>query len=84
MVTGAVQVPPDGDPVVLGPDHATLGGYPVLAVVIRADRATLGQCRPGDRVELVPVSMDDADRAGRDLDRALAGAVVGHYPVLPG
>ena len=45
VVTGAVQVPPDGDPVVLLPDHATLGGYPVLAVVVSADHGLLGQCR---------------------------------------
>ncbi|MFZ0250706.1 MAG: carboxyltransferase domain-containing protein, partial [Acidimicrobiales bacterium] len=37
VVTGAVQVPPDGDPVILLPDHATLGGYPLLAVVVSAD-----------------------------------------------
>lgn len=83
MVTGAVQVPPDENPVVLGPDHATLGGYPVLAVVIRADRGVLGQCRAGDLVTLVPVSIDDAERAGRALDRSLAEAVVGRYPVQP-
>jgi len=83
MVTGAVQVPPDGRPVVLGPDHATLGGYPVLAVVIRADRGVLGQCRPGDRVHLVPVPMDEADRAGRGLEHDLGRAAVGRYPVRP-
>ncbi|MGP8059574.1 MAG: 5-oxoprolinase/urea amidolyase family protein [Acidimicrobiales bacterium] len=82
MVTGAVQVPPDANPVVLGPDHATLGGYPVLAVVIRADRGVLGQCRPGDRVRLEAVSMDEAERAGRSLDRWLGQAAVGRYPVL--
>ena len=46
-MTGAVQVPPDGEPVVLLPDHATLGGYPVLAVVAAADHGRLGQCAPG-------------------------------------
>jgi allophanate hydrolase subunit 2 len=61
-----------------------LGGYPVLAVVIRADRGVLGQCRPGDQVDLVPVSMDEADRARRLAERTLAGAVHGRYPVVPG
>ncbi|MGO9709703.1 MAG: allophanate hydrolase subunit 2 family protein, partial [Polyangiaceae bacterium] len=37
MVAGAVQVPGAGDPIVLGPDHPTTGGYPVLAVIVRAD-----------------------------------------------
>ena len=34
VVTGAIQVPPSGQPILLGPDHPTTGGYPVLAVVI--------------------------------------------------
>jgi biotin-dependent carboxylase-like uncharacterized protein len=37
MVRGAIQVPAAGAPIVLGPDHPTTGGYPVLAVVVRAD-----------------------------------------------
>jgi biotin-dependent carboxylase-like uncharacterized protein len=42
MVRGAVQLPPDGLPIVLGPDHPTTGGYPVIAVVARADLGLLG------------------------------------------
>ncbi|HEY8038909.1 MAG TPA: biotin-dependent carboxyltransferase family protein [Polyangiaceae bacterium] len=41
MVRGAVQIPPAGMPIVLGPDHPTVGGYPVLATVVRADLGTL-------------------------------------------
>ncbi len=81
VVMGAVQVPPDGDPVVLGPDHATLGGYPVLAVVVSADHGRLGQCAPGTRVRLVPVTPDAADEARRTLRRALSQAVAGTYPL---
>ena len=47
---GAVQVPPDRRPIILGPDHQTTGGYPVAAVVIMADRPVLGQLRPGTEV----------------------------------
>ena len=65
VVTGAVQVPPDGDPVVLLPDHATLGGYAVLAVVASVDHGLLGQCAPGTRVRLVPVASSEADEARR-------------------
>lgn len=81
VVTGAVQVPPDGDPVVLLPDHATLGGYPVLAVVVSADHGLLGQCAPGTRVRLVPITHADADEARRAARRELDGAVVGTYPL---
>lgn len=37
MVRGAIEVPPDGQPIVLGPDHPTTGGYPVIAVVAAED-----------------------------------------------
>ena len=49
-VTGAVQLPPNGEPIVLGPDHGTLGGYPVVAAVPAAAFALLGQALPGDTV----------------------------------
>lgn len=47
MVRGAVQVPPDGQPLVCGPDHPTTGGYPVVAVVHPAHLARVAQARPG-------------------------------------
>ena len=53
MVLGAVQVPPDGRPVVLLHDHPVTGGYPVLAVVDRRDLGMLAQARPGDEVRFV-------------------------------
>ena len=53
LVLGAVQVPPDGQPVVFGVDHPVTGGYPVVAVVRRAAHGLLGQVRPGDRVFFV-------------------------------
>jgi KipI family sensor histidine kinase inhibitor len=81
VVTGAVQVPPDGDPVVLMPDHATLGGYPVLAVVVAADHGRLGQCAPGTRVRLVPIAPAAAAEARRLARRELERAVAGTYPL---
>jgi biotin-dependent carboxylase-like uncharacterized protein len=84
MVTGAVQVPESGRPVVLLPDHATLGGYPVVAVVIRADLHLLGQCRPGDEVRFEPVGLDAAAAAFGALRRSVDGALEGRYPVTPG
>lgn len=60
MRWGAVQVPPDGQPIILLADHQTVGGYPVPAVVIGADLPRLGQLGPGDEVELVEVGLDDA------------------------
>jgi 5-oxoprolinase (ATP-hydrolysing) subunit C len=53
MVRGAIQVPPSGTPVVLGPDHPTTGGYPVLATVIASDFGSLAARPPGARVRFV-------------------------------
>jgi biotin-dependent carboxylase-like uncharacterized protein len=50
MVLGAVQVPPDGRPVVFLADHPTTGGYPVLAVVRADDLWRCAQLRPGEQV----------------------------------
>ncbi|CAB4765368.1 unannotated protein [freshwater metagenome] len=50
MVLGAVQVPPDGQPVVFLADHPPTGGYPVVAVVEEADLWRCAQLRPGERV----------------------------------
>jgi 5-oxoprolinase (ATP-hydrolysing) subunit C len=41
MVLGAIQVPGSGEPIVLGPDHPTTGGYPVIATVCRRDLGAL-------------------------------------------
>jgi biotin-dependent carboxylase-like uncharacterized protein len=50
LVTGAVQVPPDGAPVLFLADHPVTGGYPVLAVVVTADLPAVAQLRPGDEM----------------------------------
>src|SRR6266508_1940817 len=50
IVLGAVQVPPDGQPLVLLANHPTTGGYPVIAVVDEADLPLLAQARPGTTV----------------------------------
>ncbi|THV18776.1 biotin-dependent carboxyltransferase family protein [Nocardioides caeni] len=49
---GAIQVPPDGLPVVFGPDHPVTGGYPVVGVIVDADIDRLAQLRPGDPLRL--------------------------------
>ena len=60
VVTGAIQLPPDGTPIVLLADHQTTGGYPIAAVVITADHPRLGQLRPGASVQFVATTIDDA------------------------
>jgi KipI family sensor histidine kinase inhibitor len=50
MVTGALQVPHDGQPILLLADHPTTGGYPVIAVVHSADIGRAAQLRPGQHI----------------------------------
>ncbi|MFJ5532047.1 biotin-dependent carboxyltransferase family protein [Streptomyces sp. NPDC093261] len=56
MVLGAVQVPPDGRPVVFLADHPTTGGYPVIGVVRAADLAAAAQAPPGTPLRFAAVS----------------------------
>jgi len=52
MVLGALQVPPNGQPVVFLHDHPTTGGYPVIGVVVAEDLPVCAQARPGDSLTL--------------------------------
>jgi allophanate hydrolase subunit 2 len=49
---GAIQVPPNGLPVILGPDHPVTGGYPVIGVVAERDIDKVAQVRPGKHVRM--------------------------------
>lgn len=56
LVTGALQVPSNGRPILLLNDHPTTGGYPVIAVVHSEDLSSAGQLAPGDVVRLTSPS----------------------------
>ena len=71
MVPGAVQIPPSGEPIVLLCDHATMGGYPVVATVISADLGVIAQRRPGEAVQFELV---DVDAGHRGLERSRSSA----------
>lgn len=68
---GAVQLPPDGQPIVLMADAPTVGGYPKIAVVITADLPALAQCVPGETVSFAETTTEEAEAALR--------ALTGHY-----
>ena len=61
----------DGRPVVLGVDGQTIGGYPKVAHVIRADLDRLAQLRPGEKVRFVRVTVEEAEAAARERAAAL-------------
>jgi antagonist of KipI len=74
LAWGAIEVPPDGAPIVLLPDGPTVGGYPVPLVVARVDLPRLGQLRPGDRIRFHHVSLPDARADLLAAESALAQA----------
>lgn len=63
VLPGSIQVPPDGQPIILGWDGPVTGGYPVIACVIDADRPRLAQLRPGDWVGFRTVDAEHARAA---------------------
>ncbi|NUS45544.1 MAG: biotin-dependent carboxyltransferase family protein [Mycobacteriaceae bacterium] len=57
MALGAVQIPPDGRPVVFLADHPITGGYPVIGVVLDADVDRVAQARPGSLIRFLEQSV---------------------------
>lgn len=74
---GTIQLPPDGQPIILGPERQTTGGYPVLGTVARIDWPRLGQLRPGDAVGFMPITVDAAHALMRDRERDIARLATG-------
>ena len=65
VLPGAIQVPPDGQPIILGWDGPVTGGYPVIAGVISADLSRLGQLVPGDALSFEFVTRQQAVESWR-------------------
>jgi UPF0271 protein len=61
LVKGVVQVPADGNPIILFSDHGSIGGYPKIAVVITADHDKAAQLTPGSKIKFKEVNLDEAE-----------------------
>ena len=61
LVKGVIQVPSDGNPIIMFSDHGTIGGYPKIANVISADFDKLVQIIPGSKIKFQEVSLEDAE-----------------------
>ena len=61
LIKGVIQVPADGNPIVMLSDHGTIGGYPKIGVVISADYDKLVQLSPGSRVKFKQVDLSSAE-----------------------
>ena len=71
IVTGSIQVPGSGQAIVMLADHHTTGGYPKIATVISADLPAAGRLMPGDRVRFAAVSVETAEKAACELEKAI-------------
>lgn len=71
LIPGIVQVPPAGEPIIQLSDANTAGGYPKIACVIEEDLWRLGQVQPGQSIQLVQSSAQEAIAAKRATDRWL-------------
>ena len=60
LVRGVIQVPADGNPIIMLSDHGTVGGYPKIGVVIAADLDLIGQLTPGTKINFKEVSLEEA------------------------
>lgn len=69
---GTVQLPPDGRPIILGPDAGTIGGYAEIAHVVAVDLPLLAQLPPGGRLRFAETTLEDAHRSLRERERAIA------------
>lgn len=69
---GAIQVPRDGNPIVLLVEHPTTGGYPKIANVTTADMHRMGQLRPRDAVHFELVDVDKARAALEELESMIS------------
>ena len=61
LLKGVIQVPADGNPIIMLSDHGTIGGYPKIGVVISADYDKLVQLTPGSKIKFKKVELADAE-----------------------
>jgi antagonist of KipI len=71
VAPGTIQVPPDGQPIVLMADAQTIGGYPQIADVARVDLPLLAQLRPGDTVRFNEITLEEAQRLALAQERTI-------------
>ena len=61
LLKGVIQVPADGNPIIMLSDHGTIGGYPKIGVVISADYDKLVQLAPGSKIKFKEVELSSAE-----------------------
>ena len=75
IALGSIQVPGDGQPIVLLVDRQSTGGYTKMATICSSDIWRVGQARPGQSIRFQPIDVGEAHRLLRESDTALEAAV---------
>jgi allophanate hydrolase subunit 2 len=83
IALGSIQVPGDGQPIVLLVDRQSTGGYTKIATVGSFDIGRIGQVKPGQRVRFRAVDVAEAHRLRRSWEVTLAGAAGGPIAAAP-
>ena len=73
LVKGVVQVPADGNPIIMFSDHGSIGGYPKIAVVITADHDKAAQLVPGSKIKFKEVNLDEAESLFKNYSKSIKG-----------
>ena len=61
LIKGVIQVPADGNPIIMLSDHGTVGGYPKIGAVVSADYDRLVQMAPGSKIKFKEINLSDAE-----------------------
>lgn len=75
LVTGAIQIPGNGHPIILCADCQSVGGYPKIATLISADLHRLGQLNTGQEISFQPVTLDQAQNALIELETSIKNSI---------
>ena len=65
---GAIQVPPGGMPILLGPEGPTTGGYPQIAIIDRCSWTRLAAVQPGGRIRFEPGTVEESRRKWQERE----------------
>jgi len=61
IIKGSIQIPGDGNPIILMNDHPTIGGYPKIAIVVMADLSKIAQLQAGSNINFKKITLEEAE-----------------------
>ncbi|WP_300302179.1 biotin-dependent carboxyltransferase family protein [Ferrovibrio sp.] len=83
LVTGSIQIPGNGKPIILMADRQTTGGYTKIATVISADLPRVGRMKPGDMLSFRAISVAEAEAIRREQEKQVRRLIEGVRTALP-